>query len=184
MKKVLAQKVDIKDLGKLNHFLGIKIVQDEESGKVWIGQQAYVESVLQKFGMEMANPVATPVDTSTKLMKSTDEEESFDQHQYQSAIGSLLYLSIATRPDIAFAVSNAAKFSAQPAKQHWTAVKRIMQYLRGTVNLGLAFTPQLSGEVIGYSDADWGGDVNDRKSTSGYRISSNSFRPRSVSALE
>ena len=127
-----------------------------------------MESVLQKFGMELANPVATPVDTSTKFMKSTDEDESFDQHQYQSAIGSLLYLSIGTRPDIAFALSNAAKFSAQPAKRHWTVVKRIMRYLRGTVNLGLAFTPQLSGEVIGYSDADWGGDVNDRKSTSGY----------------
>ena len=110
------------------------------------------------------NPVATPVDTSSKLMKSTDEDESFDQHQFKAAIGSL---SIGTRPDIAFAVSNAAKFSSEPTKQHWTAVKRIMRYLRGTVNLGLAFTPQLSGKVVRYSDADLGGDVNDRKCTSG-----------------
>ena len=96
------------------------------------------------------------------------DEECCDQRQYQSAIGSLLYLAIATRPDIAFAVSNAAKFSAQPAKQHWTAVKRILRYLRGTVNLGSVFAPHVSGGIVGYSDADWGGDTNDRKSTSGY----------------
>ena len=77
-------------------------------------------------------------------------------------------LAIATRADIAFAVSNAAKFSAQPAKQHWTAVKRILCYLRGTVNLGLVFAPHVSGGIVGYSDADWGGDTSDRKSTSGY----------------
>ena len=111
--------------------------------------------------------IATPVDPGTKLEKAMDEE-CCDQRQYQSAIGSLLYLAIATRPDIAFAVSNAAKFSAQPAKQHWTAVKRILRYLRGTVNLGLVFAPHVSGGIVGYSDADWGGNTSDRKSTSGY----------------
>ncbi len=168
VKQALAGKFDIKDMGKLHHFLGMKIVQDEATGKIWMGQPAYTESLLQRFGMEAANPVATPVDTSTKLVQTTDADECFDQHLYQSAIGSLLYLSIATRPDIAFAVSNAAKFSTKPTKQHWTAVKRIMRYLRGTTNLGLVFTPEVSGDFIGYSDADWGGDVNDRKSTSGY----------------
>ena len=163
VKKALAQKFDIKDMGKLHHFLGMKIIQDEATGKVWIGQPAYTESLLQRFGMEMAKPVATPVDTSTKLMKTLADDECFDQRQYQSAIGSLLYLSVATRPDIAFAVSNAAKFSGNPAKQHWTAVKRIMRYLRGTANLGLVFTPQESGKCVGYSDADWGGDTDDRK---------------------
>ena len=146
----------------------MKIIQNEETGSVWIGQPAYTESLLQKFEMDMARSVATPVDTGTKLLKTVDNDECIDQRQYQSAIGSLLYLSVATRPDIAFAVSNAAKFSAQPGKQHWTAVKRIMRYLRGTTNLGLIFTPQVSAECIGYSDADWGGDLEDRKSTSGY----------------
>ena len=168
VKKALRQKFDIKDMGKLHHFLGMKIIQNEETGSVWIGQPAYTESLLQKFEMDMARPVATPVDTGTKLLKTVDNDECIDQRQYQSAIGSLLYLSVATRPDIAFAVSNAAKFSAQPGKQHWTAVKRIMRYLRGTTNLGLIFTPQVSAECIGYSDADWGGDLEDRKSTSGY----------------
>lgn len=148
VKKALGQKFNIKDIGKLHHFLGMKIIQDEETGKVWIGQPAYTESFLQKFEMDMAKPVATPVDTSTKLLKTMDNNEYVDQRQYQSAIGSLLYLSVATRPDIAFAVSNAAKFSSQPGKQHWTAVKQILRYLRGTMNLGLVFTPQVSAKCV------------------------------------
>ena len=121
---------------------------------------------------QVARPVATPVDTGTKLLKTMDKVGCVDKRQYQSAIGSLLYLSVATRPDIAFAVSNAAKFSAQPGKQHWTAVKPIMRYLRGTTNLDLVFTPQVSAECIGSilrcGQSDWGGDLENRKSTSGY----------------
>ena len=168
VKRELAERFDIKDMGKLHHFLGMKIVQDEATGNVWIGQSAYTESLLKKFGMDEAKPVATPVDTSTKLVKATDDDMSFDQHQYQSAVGSLMYLSVATRPDITYAVSNVAKFSAEPTTSHWTAVKRIMRYLRGTTHLGLLFSSKAMGDCVGYSDADWGGDLDDRKSTSGY----------------
>ena len=118
--------------------------------------------------MENAKPLATPVDISTKLVKATDGDECIDQQQYQSAVGSLLYLAMATRPDMAFAVSNVAKFSAKPTKQHWTAMKRILRYLRCTADYGRVFTPNVSGDCVSYSDADWGGDLNDRKSTSGY----------------
>ena len=168
VKQSLTKKLDIKDLGRLHHFLGMKIVQDETTGKVWVGQQVYTENLLRKFEMENAKPVATPVDNSTKLVKMTDSDKCVDQQQYQSAVGSLLYLAMATRPDITFAVSSVAKFSVQPTKQHWTAVKRILRYLKGTIDYGLAFTPDASGDCVGYSDADWGGDLDDRKSTSGY----------------
>ena len=87
--------------------------------------------------MDQAKVIATPVDSSTKLVKATEEDDSFDQQKYQSAVGSLLYLSVATRADIAYAVSNVAKLSANPTTRHWMAVKRIMRYLRGTTNLGL-----------------------------------------------
>ena len=146
----------------------MKVIQDETARKVCFGQQAYTEKLLKRFGMEKANPVATPVDTSNKLVKATESEECVDQQEYQSAVGSLLYLAVATRPDIAFAVSNVTKFSAQPTKQHWVAVKRILRYLKGTADYGLVFTHNAPGECVGYSDADWGGDLNDRKSTSGY----------------
>ena len=167
-KKELNSQFDIKDLGKLHHFLGMKIVQDEATGSVWIGQPAYTESILKKFGMENAKVSPTPVDPSNKLLKATEADEPVDQHVYQSAIGSLLYLSVATRPDILYVVSNVVEFSANPTTHHWTAVKRIMRYLKGTSDLGLIFKPQDKCDCAGFSDADWGGDLDDRKSTSGY----------------
>ena len=117
--------------------------------------------------MDEASTIATPVDSSIKLVKASEEDVLFDKHKYQSAVGSLLYLSVATRPDITYAVSNVAKFSASPTTRHWTAVKRIMRYLKGTTNLGLVYTPQ-NNNCVGFSDSDWGGDLDDRKSTSGY----------------
>ena len=168
VKQSLASQCDIKDLGRLHHFLGMKVVQNEGSESVWLGQQVYTESLLRKFGMDNAKAVATPVDVSTKLTKATDADECLNQQEYQSAVGGLLYLAVATRPDIAFAVSNVTKFSAQPTQQDCTAVKRIFKYLRGTADYGLAYSPDSSGNYVGYSDANWGGDLDDRKSTSGY----------------
>ena len=90
--------------------------------------------------MEDAKKIRTPVDTSTKLVKGAVEDTCVDQQLYQSAVGSLLYLSIATRPDITYAVSNVAKFCAKPTKEHWVAVKRIFRYLKGTQQYGLLYS--------------------------------------------
>jgi len=124
----------------LHYFLGVKVVQDHKTGSVWIGQQSYTESILRRFGMEDAKKIRTPVDTSTKLVKGAVEDTCVDQQLYQSAVGSLLYLSIATRPDITYAVSNVAKFCAKPTKEHWVAVKRIFRYLKGTQQYGLLYS--------------------------------------------
>ncbi|ORU94050.1 MAG: hypothetical protein A6F71_09130 [Cycloclasticus sp. symbiont of Poecilosclerida sp. M] len=147
----------------------MKIVHDGSSGDVWMGQPAYVDKVLEKFEMKDAKSVATPVDSSMKLVKCEDGEEKVDQVMYQSCIGSLLYLSTGTRPDITFAVSNVAKFCSDPTKRHWIGVKRILRYLKGTSDLGLLYNEggDLQ-ECFGYSDSDWAGDLDDRKSTSGY----------------
>ena len=106
----------------------------------------------------------TPMTPNVQLRKATENDECFDQTLYH------VYLSTRTRPDIAFAVSNVARFCSKPTKEHWTAIKRIMRYLRGTTNLGLLYTKSDSMECIGYSDADWGGDCNDHKSTSGFLV--------------
>ena len=100
------------------------VIHREYAEKIWYGE---------------FKPIRTPVDTSTKLVKAKDEDTCVDQQLYQSAVGSLLYLSIATRPDIAYAISNVAKFCAKPTKQHWVAVKRILRYLRGTHTFGLLY---------------------------------------------
>ncbi len=168
VKQALAKRFDIKDMGKLHYFLGLKVVQNDEANEVWIGQPVYTQNLLKKFGMEDAKSVKTPVDTCTKLVKGTEDEEKFDQKMYQSAVGSLMYLSVGTRPDITYAVNNVAKFSSRPNTQHWIGVKRIMRYLKGTTKFGLLYSKETSSKCVGYSDSDWGGDLDDRKSTSGY----------------
>ncbi|RXN36740.1 Retrovirus-related Pol poly from transposon TNT 1-94 [Labeo rohita] len=140
--------------------------------EIWMGQATYSENVLKKFGMENSKPVSTPVDINTKLVKHSDDSEVMNPKQFQSAVGSLLYLSTRTRPDIAYAVNNVTRFCAKPTKQHWTAVKRIMRYLKGTLNLGLLYSKDKPKECIGFSDADWAGDQDNRKSMSGYMFQS------------
>ncbi len=125
-------------MGELTQFLGVKIVQKPKTEEIWMGQTTYTKSVLKKIEMENSKPVATPVDINTKLVKPLDDE-GIDQTRFQSAVRNLLYLSTRTRPDIAYAVNNVAKFCAKPTKQHWTAVKRIMRYLNGTLDLGLLY---------------------------------------------
>ncbi len=132
------------------NFLGINNVQDESSGDVWVGQPAYTDKVIRKYGMQDAKCVSTPVDPSNKLVKAEDGEESFDQSVYQSAVGSLLYLSTGTRPEVAFAVSYVAKFSSDPTKKHWMAVKRIFRYLKSTSMLGLLYTKSGENELVGF----------------------------------
>lgn len=168
VKLALAENFNVKDLGELSYFLGVKIVQDCKAGTIWIGQPIYTEGILKKYGMENCKPVATPADPGLKLTKGTEDSEYVKEKHYQSMVGSLLYLSMRTRPDIAFAVSHAARFCSKPTSQHLTAVKRILRYLRGTTHHGLLFKSNGSKSIIGYSDADWGGDITDSKSTTGY----------------
>ena len=101
-----------------------------------------------------------------KLVKMMDDDEFFDQETYQSAVGCLLYLSTKTRPDIAYAVGNVARFTAKLTTQHWSAVKRIMRYLNSTINHGLLYGEVSS--LTGYSNTKWTGNLDDRKSTSCY----------------
>ena len=166
-KKTISDKFEVTDMGPLHYFLGVKVVQKVESGEIWIGQPNFTKELLKKFQMSESKQVDTPCDPSIKLSKKTDDEEEFDSVKYQSAVGSLLYLSTRSRPDIAFAVGNAARYCSNPSQAHWSAVKRILRYLRGTTNLGLLYKPD-NADLVGYSDADWAGDSNDRKSTSGY----------------
>ena len=169
-KKLLSDRFDVEDMGRLHYFLGVKVVQEINSSSIWIGQPSFTNILLKRFGMEESNSAETPFDVATKLMKKGSIEtasDDVDKQLYQSAVGSLLYLSTRTRPDISFAVGMCARFSAEPITQHWTAVKRILRYLKGTANLGLRYE-QTDNELLGYSDADWAGDLNDRKSTSGY----------------
>ena len=168
VKEKLSTKFDNKDLGELKYFLGMKVGQSKENGSIWIGQPAYTENLLKRLGMQDSKPSHTPVEVSFKLQPATNQAEPVNQTKYQSAIGGLMYLVVSTRPHIAFAVNNLARFSSNPQKEHWTALKRILRYLKGTINIDILYKQDGSDKCIGYSDTDWAGDTLDRKSTSGY----------------
>ena len=161
---------DMKDMGRLHHFVGMKVEQNDDTGEVWIGQGCYTGDILKRYGMENCNAVSTPMDPGLKMKSASSDDTVVDQSMYQSAVGSLLYLSVATRPDIAYAVSCAARYTAKPTKLHWALVKRILRYLKGTADLGLRYTVDGTegDKLTAFCDADWAGDLDERKSTSGY----------------
>ena len=165
-KELFAKKFKVKDMGKLHYFLGVGIHQSD--GTLWLGQEKYAENILTKFKMETCSAVSTPMETTAHPAKTTGDSTPFDAKLYQSAIGSLLYLANVTRPDIAQAVHKMAQFSAQPTVEHWKLVKRILRYVQGTKGIGLLYTTDQDSSLVVYSDADYAGDVNDRKSTSGF----------------
>ena len=144
------------------------MVQDREHSLPGSDNQLnYTKKLLGKQKMGDCKPVGRPVNPGSHLVKATDDEEAVEQQLYQSLLGSLMYLSVCTRPDLAYAVGILARFSSKPNRSHWTAAKRVLRYLKGSANHGIAFPKSESGECRGYSDADWAGDQEDRKSTSG-----------------
>ena len=168
VKSKLSAQFEVKDLGDLQYLLGVSIIQNRSEKSVWNGQPGYTLNILEKFGLKDAKPVATPVCVGSKLVKTTESDKLVDENLYQSAVGSVQYLSTMTRPDITLAVSNVAKYCSKPTKEHWTAVKRIVRYCKGTHNFGLLYKKSNSNSCEGFSDSDWASDVNDRKSSSGY----------------
>ena len=167
VKKNLADRFKMKDMGSLHYCLGISIVQDEQNGCIWLHQKQYIQNMLQRFGLTEAKIVSTPADPYVKLVKDDGVSNEVDSIAYQSMVGSLLYAAMATRPDIAQAVGAVSKFNSKPSEAHLTAVKRILRYLKGTVDLALKYRKVEDGSLTGYSDADWGGDSDNRHSTTG-----------------
>jgi hypothetical protein len=174
LKKQLSQSFAMKDLGPAKQILGVRIHRSRKDKKLFISQEQYIEKVLERFNMNNAKVVSSPLAThfklSTKQSPSTDEEkEDMERIPYASAVGSLMYAMVCTRPDIAHVVGVVSWFLSDPGREHWNAVKWIIRYLRGTSKLSLSFG---SGKpmLVGYTDSDMAGDVDTRKSTSGYLI--------------
>ncbi|KAG8857356.1 hypothetical protein FRB96_005843 [Tulasnella sp. 330] len=135
-----------------------------------MSQSNYTAAILDRFNMANCHTVATPMDISTVLTARTDNDPAFDKSVYAQAIGSLLYLAIATRPDIAYAVHKLSQYSQDPGDSHWTGIKRILRYLKGTADYGLVYGgPNYisTHELDSYTDSDFGTD-KDQKSVSGY----------------
>ena len=150
----------------------MRIMRDRKKKKLWLSQEKYIENVLDRFNMKSAKLVGTPLATHFKL--STDlcpcddkEKEEMTKIPYASVVGSLMYAMVSTRPDIAHSVGVVGRFLVNPGKQHWEAVKWILRYLKGTSHHCLCFGDN-NIVLEGFTDADMAGDMDTRKSTTGY----------------
>uniref|UniRef100_A0AAV1UJL0 Integrase catalytic domain-containing protein n=1 Tax=Peronospora matthiolae TaxID=2874970 RepID=A0AAV1UJL0_9STRA len=164
-KEDLKTRFEMTDSGKCAFVLGIELL-DGEDGSVTLCQRRYVDDILKRFGMDDCKAVSSPVDMSSRLISSNAATKV--DAPFREAVGALMHLTTATRPDIAFAVSYVSRFMENPQEEHWVAVKRIFRYLQGTKTHGICYKPSARIDFRGYSDADWAGDLTDRKSTSGY----------------
>lgn len=149
--------------------LGIHITRDRKQRTIHLDQEHYCKAMLKRFGLTTCNSVKTPLPQNVHLYTPTIEE-SEEIEQYRAAVGMLNFLSIQTRPDIAYSVSYLARFNSRHNSSHWTAVKHLLRFVKGTTRLGLDFGTRRGNNTLieGYADADYAGDVDTRRSTTGF----------------
>nr|ADE10067.1 rve [Tremella fuciformis] len=171
-KAQLHSAFEIKDNGPASYFLGVNIYRDRTSKRLLLSQEHYVKAVLDRFGMTTCTPSHTPLPSGYRAIEATDLEfEQVKDQPYPAMVGSLLYAATITRPDIAFATSLLARTASKWSAQHIAAARHLMRYLRGTTAFCLTYDASLSTakpSIQGYADADWGGCLNTRRSTTGY----------------
>ncbi|CAM8910542.1 unnamed protein product [Rhodiola kirilowii] len=164
----LSQSFPIKDLGTLSYFLGLEVVYNPDG--LTLSQHKYASDLLLRASMENCKPCSTPMSAIEKLeRKSGKPLTGNDVVSYRSMVGGLLYLTL-TRPDISFAVSRVCQYMSQPTDHHWEAVKRILRYVKGTIHTGLKFRQSSLTRLSIFTDADWAGCSDDRRSTGGFAI--------------
>lgn len=166
VKQILQDKFDVKDLGEATFYLGMEITRDRQAKTLVISQKRYTHDILTKFEMKEAKTRSVPLDASIKL--SVNDGEPLNDARYSELVGGLLYLSVFTRPDITQAVGVLARYMSRPTTTHWMAAKNILRYVASTPTMGIAYRDQGSPKLIGYCDADYAGDIDTRRSTTGY----------------
>lgn len=180
-KKLLASGFEMTDEGPIEHgdgCLGMVVERNKANKSISISQTKYITKILNRFNMFDCKPVSTPLETGLKLTNDMspiehDDIEKMKEVPYSIAVGCLMHVMTITRPDIAYAVGQVARFMSNPGQAHWSAVKRIMRYLKGTLNFKIIYQPkkdsvQYLHQVQAWSDSDWASDEDSRKSTSGY----------------
>ena len=185
IKSKLSASFDAHDLGPAEFFLGMSITRDRPNKALKLAQPLLTTEILSDYGMLDCAPKSTPLSSTAKV--TGDGELLAAEMPYRQLVGSLLYLSVCTRPDIAHAVGALSKYLAAPTTDHWLMAKRVLRYLAGTTSTGINFTGTSS--ITGYCDADYAGDLDTRRSTTAYvftlnggAISWNSRRQPTVAA--
>jgi hypothetical protein len=171
VKQQIQKHCEITDLGAINWLLGVKISRNLEDHTISLCQQTYIEQILARFGLEDARTAVTPLEPGIDLTPDSPAVSStlltpYEKTKYREMIGSLMYVTVMTRPDISFAVSTLSQYLENPHTTHLKAVTRVFRYLLGTKHLKLVLGGSHS-EISGYSDADWASHVH-RHSISGF----------------
>jgi len=165
IKDALHKRFEMKDLGEAKVILGLEIRRDKALGTLKLSQGKYAAQSLEKVGMAECNPIGTPLEVGLQLVKA---DESDDALPYREAVGSLMYLMVGTRPDLAFAVGKTSRFVSCYGKEHWAAIKRVLRYVKGSMDKGLVFDKNSSCVLPGFTDAERAGDHETRRSTTGF----------------
>ena len=170
--KLISQQVEYTGGGELKWLLGVEIERDRMSRQIKLRQSAYIRTILTRYGFQDVKPVTTPMDThiqfTEEMAPTTDEQiEEMKKRPYAAAVGALRYLADMTRPDLAYAVGILAKFLRNPGFAHWTAVKRVFQYLQATKDYWLVLGSNEGKGLVGYTDSD-GMSTEGRKPIAGY----------------
>lgn len=175
IKGVLNSKYELREMGDLTEYLGLTIYRDRSNGFLYLAQNNYANKVLMKFHLENCLPLSAPSTGVDQLLPSTMESTHDQRQLYQALIGSLMYLAVWTRPDIAERCSRLGQFAHNPASEHHSSLRNVMAYIKGTTNLALRYQryPSRGLEIhsldfLGYSDSSFADNISDRKSTSGY----------------
>jgi len=161
----VAAEFEVRDMGEVKDFFGMKVMRDKKTKKPTLSNPGHIMALLQAFGMDTCTPNKTAMASGVKLSK-TGENLLPDGNRYAELVGFLLYLSTTTRPDIAFAVRVLSRFMSCTAQDHMRAAKSVLRYFRGTTRLGVMYGANEA--LQGYVDADWAGDINGRRSTTGF----------------
>ncbi|MBW0569019.1 hypothetical protein O181_108734, partial [Austropuccinia psidii MF-1] len=170
-KNVIEREFQTKLLGLAKLMLGIKIVHEPKT--ITLTQSHYIDSLLESYGMSNCKPTATPFIPNSHLeaASKTEQEEFLSlKVNYRSAVGSLSYLSTATRPDLLYSISALSQFLENSGILHWKAFLHVLKYLKGTNNVGLMYERNVRKSLVAYSDADWGNCRITRRSTTGYLV--------------
>ncbi|KAK1646253.1 hypothetical protein QYE76_064058 [Lolium multiflorum] len=173
VKGYLNNSFSMKDLGEASYILGIKIYRDRSRRLIGLSQSTYLDKILKKFRMDESKKGFLPMLPGKVLSKTqgpatAEERERMSQIPYASAVGSIMYAMLCTRPDIAHAVSLTSRYQSDPGMEHWTAVKNILKYLKRTKDMFLCYGGDQELVVTSYTDASWNTDPDDSKSQSGY----------------
>ncbi|XP_020262288.1 uncharacterized protein LOC109838243 [Asparagus officinalis] len=163
-KRSMMKEFDMTDMGSMSYFLGIEVLQKE--GGIFIYQKRYALEVLKKFGMQESKMVGTPIVPGSKMEKDKNGI-AVDGTLFKQLVGSLFYLT-STKPDLMFITSLLSRYMASPTELHMQAAKRALRYLKGIVDYGIYYKHGTNNKLLAFTDNDYAGDIEDRKSTSGY----------------